>query len=87
MKCAKVLLVGVFAAAAMTMSAFAFNVQGGTVDGYGDHRMVMSWAIAALDAREPVTVRGAEAVNKSYPEFFEIYTRLGGRCDVLNSDG
>lgn len=63
------------------------GVQGGTVDGYGDHRMVMSWAIAALDAREPVTVRGAEAVNKSYPEFFEIYTRLGGRCDVLNSDG
>ena len=32
MNCAKVLLAGVFAAAAMTMSAFAFDVQGGTVE-------------------------------------------------------
>ncbi len=32
MNCAKVLLAGAFAAAAMTMSAFAFDVQGGTVE-------------------------------------------------------
>lgn len=63
------------------------GVAGGAVDGYGDHRMVMAWAVAALGARGPVTVRGAEAVDKSYPEFFDVYTRLGGRCDVLDSHG
>ena len=35
------------------------GVAGGAVDGYGDHRMVMAWAVAALGARGPVTVRGA----------------------------
>ena len=63
------------------------GVAGGAVDGYGDHRMGMAWAVAALGARGPVTVRGAEAVDKSYPEFFDVYTRLGGRCDVLDSHG
>ena len=45
---------------------------GGTVDGAGDHRIVMSGAIAALFANGAVTVTGAEAVEKSYPAFFEL---------------
>ena len=30
-----------------------------------------------------VTILGAEAVNKSYPSFWEEYKRLGGEFDVL----
>ena len=30
-----------------------------------------------------VLIDGAEAVNKSYPEFFEDYKKLGGICHVL----
>lgn len=53
-------------------------LRGGTVDGSGDHRIVMAAAIAALLCREDVVITGAEAVNKSYPQFFADYRALGG---------
>lgn len=58
---------------------------GGCVDGFGDHRIVMSAAIASLICEGDVEIRGAEAVKKSYPTFFEDFKRLGGVFDV--SDG
>lgn len=54
------------------------SLAGGTVDGAGDHRIVMSAAIASLLCREPVTIHGAEAVTKSYPGFFSDFQNLGG---------
>lgn len=51
---------------------------GGTVDSVNDHRIAMSAAIAATVCTKPVTILGAEAVNKSYPRFWEEYARLGG---------
>lgn len=47
-----------------------------TIDGAGDHRIVMSGAVAASVANKPVTILGAEAVNKSYPGFFEEREKL-----------
>ena len=58
-------------------------LKGGTVDGANDHRIVMAAAIAATRCTGPVTILGAEAVNKSYPRFWEEYKRLGGEFDVL----
>ena len=58
-------------------------LKGGTVDGANDHRIVMAAAIAATRCTGPVTILGAEAVNKSYPNFWEEYKRLGGIFDVL----
>ena len=40
-------------------------------------------AIAATASAAPVTILGAQAVNKSYPSFWEAYKRLGGFFDVL----
>jgi len=54
---------------------------GGTVDSVNDHRIAMSAAIAATACMNPVTILGAEAVNKSYPRFWEEYTRLGGKYE------
>lgn len=51
---------------------------GGTVDSFGDHRIAMSAAIAASMCREQTTIIGAEAVKKSYPEFFKDFLALGG---------
>ncbi len=59
------------------------GLRGGEVDGMNDHRIVMSAAIAALFCREPVVIRGAQAVRKSYPDFFEDLKRFGGRYDVI----
>ena len=41
----------------------------GTINSYGDHRIAMAGAVAALAARGPVTVRGWDATNTSYPGF------------------
>ena len=55
------------------------GLRGGTVDSCNDHRIAMAAAIAATVCADPVTVLGAEAVNKSYPQFWEEYRRLGGK--------
>ncbi|MDO5327059.1 MAG: 3-phosphoshikimate 1-carboxyvinyltransferase [Clostridia bacterium] len=54
------------------------KLRGGTVDGMNDHRVVMSAAIAATACQGPVTILGAEAVNKSYPDFWKDFEALGG---------
>lgn len=51
---------------------------GGTVSAFGDHRIAMSAAVAAMIADGPVTVTGAQAVEKSYPAFWADYKALGG---------
>ena len=48
---------------------------------YNDHRMVMLAAIAAVDAQQPVTVAGTNALNKSWPEFLNVYRTLGGKAE------
>jgi len=52
------------------------SIEGGRVDGAGDHRVVMALACAALRATAPVTIDGADAVAKSYPGFFSDLERL-----------
>ncbi len=55
---------------------------GGRFRSYGDHRMVMSAAVLAAYADGKSVITGAEAVSKSYPHFFDDFTRLGGRAYV-----
>ena len=57
------------------------SLRGGICDGVGDHRMVMSAALAALIAENAVTVSDREAIGKSYPRFFEDFTGFG-ICDT-----
>lgn len=58
-------------------------LEGGVVDVCNDHRLVMAAALAATRCSGPVTFDGAEAIEKSYPTFFEDYEMLGGRVDVI----
>ena len=59
-------------------------LNGGTIDSYGDHRIVMAAAIAASAVDGEVIIHGAEAAEKSYPDFFKDYTQLGGKANVIN---
>lgn len=59
------------------------RLKGATVSGYNDHRIVMAMAIASLVTDGPIIIEGAEAVNKSYPTFFEDFEYLGGEYRVL----
>ena len=52
------------------------GLKGGTVNPYGDHRIAMAAAIAALICSESVTISRPECVNKSYPGFFDEFYRL-----------
>lgn len=56
---------------------------GGIVSGCGDHRIVMAAAAAAAGCGREVVIRGCEAANKSYPDFFSDFTLLGGEAYVL----
>ena len=61
-----------------TLSVAGGGLKGGTVDSAKDHRIAMSAAIAAVACTEPVVILDAEAVNKSYPQFWSEYIRSGG---------
>lgn len=49
------------------------NLAGGTVNSCNDHRIAMSAAVASLVCKDPVTVEGIEAINKSYPAFLSDF--------------
>jgi 3-phosphoshikimate 1-carboxyvinyltransferase len=53
------------------------GLEGATVEGYEDHRIVMSLAVAALVADGETTIEGAEHVDVSFPDFFEVLYDLG----------
>ena len=54
------------------------TLNGGEVGCFNDHRIAMSMAIAATRCKNPLIIRGAECVSKSFPNFFEVYRALGG---------
>ncbi len=52
------------------------RLSGAVVESHGDHRIAMSMAIAALAAGGTTTIRGASAVDISFPGFFDTIKRL-----------
>ena len=56
-------------------------LHGAAVDGYDDHRIVMSLAVAALAAEGPTTISTAESVGISYPGFFDDLKKLGAKVE------
>lgn len=59
------------------------RIKGGHVDGRGDHRIVMAAAAAAAASESEIIINGADAIEKSYPKFFDDYRRIGGKAYVL----
>lgn len=52
-------------------------LKGGTADSHNDHRIAMMAAIASIICEGKVTIRGADAVKKSYPGFYDDLAMLG----------
>jgi 3-phosphoshikimate 1-carboxyvinyltransferase len=46
------------------------------VDSFGDHRIAMAFAVAALAAEGETLVHGAEAAAVSFPEFFTVLREI-----------
>ena len=53
----------------------------GILHGHNDHRVVMSLAVLALSTGIPLTVDDAEAITKSWPNFFEAIKPLGAEVE------
>jgi 3-phosphoshikimate 1-carboxyvinyltransferase len=53
------------------------GLQGATVHSNHDHRIAMACAVAALKAAGDTVIEEAEAINKSYPDFYEHLKKLG----------
>ena len=66
-----------------TITVTGSALTGGTVSSANDHRIAMSAAIASLRCSGDVTIETAEAVSKSYPDFYEKFIMLGGKCNEL----
>lgn len=57
-------------------------IQANTVFSQHDHRIAMACGVAALRASGPIEITEAEAINKSYTDFFEHLQHLGAKVDI-----
>jgi 3-phosphoshikimate 1-carboxyvinyltransferase len=55
------------------------GIKGAKVHSRHDHRIAMACAVAALKADGDVVIGEAEAINKSYPEFYQHLQKLGAK--------
>jgi 3-phosphoshikimate 1-carboxyvinyltransferase len=51
-------------------------LHGAAIDSYLDHRIAMSFAIAGLCCEEPTTIKNADSVAISYPDFYETLRKI-----------
>lgn len=58
------------------------GLRGGRVDSHNDHRIAMAAVIGSLIAKKPIEIKNHRAVNKSYPDFYEDFVRIGGQIDI-----
>lgn len=67
--------------------ADGFEIEGGkplkgaTIESYGDHRIAMSFSVAALAAEGEMTILESECIATSFPNFAEIFRALGGKIE------
>src|SRR5699024_10342769 len=64
------------------------HVHGGTISpghvhAHGDHRIAMACAAAATSVTGEIIISNAEAVNKSYPDFWHHWQELNGKLKIL----
>jgi 3-phosphoshikimate 1-carboxyvinyltransferase len=58
--------------------------QGGMVDSFGDHRIAMSFVIAAIAATKEITVKNIDNINTSFPGFKDLMEQIGVNISLDN---
>ena len=59
------------------------DVTSAEVSSHHDHRIAMAAAVAALSAKGTIAIADADAINKSYPQFFNDLKKLGAIVDLI----
>ncbi len=67
-----------------TIVVYGGKPKGTEMGAHNDHRMVMSLAVTALFAGGNSIINGAEAVTKSYPQFFADLAKLGAKVEEVS---
>lgn len=68
-----------------SMTVVGGKPRGAVLSGYNDHRIVMAFAVAARYAQGDSEIDDAQAVSKSYPDFFRDYAEIGGDVHVIRN--
>jgi len=58
------------------------EIQGGVVETYFDHRIAMSFCVAALRASQAIVVKDTHHIDTSFPGFFDLMAKLGMKVAV-----
>lgn len=62
------------------------SIKGGTVHSHGDHRIAMSFAVAALRSEGEITINDCANVATSFPNFVQLADTVGMKLEVEPSD-
>jgi 3-phosphoshikimate 1-carboxyvinyltransferase len=57
------------------MLIYGGKISGGVIHSHNDHRIAMMGAVLALNANAPIEIKAAEAIQKSYPSFFNDFEK------------
>ena len=58
------------------------KLYGGLVNGHGDHRVVMSLAVAGIAIEEDVHITTAESAAVTFPNFLELMVNIGSNIEL-----
>lgn len=59
------------------------RLSGSLVSGHGDHRIVMSLAVAGLGSHGQTVIKGAEAASVTFPNFFDLMKSLKAKIKIF----
>ncbi|HEX8965817.1 MAG TPA: 3-phosphoshikimate 1-carboxyvinyltransferase [Patescibacteria group bacterium] len=73
-----------------TITADSITIVGGnpkpaTIDTYNDHRMAMSFSVAATKL-PGIIINNPDVVNKTFPDFFKQLAKIGVKVEIKNKD-
>jgi 3-phosphoshikimate 1-carboxyvinyltransferase len=60
-------------------------VKGAATHSHHDHRIAMACAVAGLKATGATSIEEAQAINKSYPDFYKHIEQLGAAVQITES--
>ncbi len=60
-----------------TLTIYPTIIEGGLVETFNDHRIAMSALVLNSISKNKIDINNYQCINKSFPEFIDIYNRLG----------
>ncbi len=60
------------------------SLESGTLNSNNDHRLALSFAISSMRVKEYICINGEESVNKSFPNFWQVFSSLGGKIETIS---